>query len=108
MKFHEVGNYIAKTNHIFSTMIPLISESLFQKLSESQQQAVLEAAAEAVEWEWNEFEEADAHALSEMEASGIEVTELTDRDAWIDACSSMQDSYAADYEAEDLLAMLRK
>lgn len=108
MKFHEVGNYIAKTNHIFSTMIPLISEKAFSKLSESQQKAVLEAAVEAVAWEWEHFESADAKALEEMAAAGIEVNELADRDAWIEACSGMQDSYAADYAAEDLLALLRK
>lgn len=108
MKFYEVGNYIAKTNHIFSTMIPLVSEKVYSKLSDNQQKALMEAAAEAVDWEWEHFETADAHALNEMAAAGIEVTELTDREAWESACAAMQDSYASANNAADLLDMLRK
>ena len=108
MKFHEVGKYIAKTNHIFSTMIPICSEKVFSSLSEDQQAAVLEASKEAAEWQWENFETADEHALEEMEAAGIEVNELTDRDDWMAACADMQDKYAADADAADLLELLRQ
>lgn len=108
MKFHEVGNYIAKTNHIFSTMIPIISEKVFSSLTEEQQAAVLEAAAEATDYEWETFTEADEHALKEMEASGVTVNELTDRDDWVAACAGLQDQYAEEANAQDLLAKLRQ
>ncbi len=108
MKFHEVGKYIAKTNHIFSTMIPIISEKVFSSLTVEQQTAVLEAAAEATEYEWEIFEEADVHALKEMEASGVEVSDLTDREDWVEACIGLQDQYAQEADAQDLLDLLRK
>lgn len=108
MKFHEVGHYICKTNHIFSTMIPIISEDVFSKLTKDQQDQVLEAAKEATDWEWENFDKADADALQAMADSGIQVTELTDRDAWVAACKDLQDKYAKDSNAEDLLAVLRQ
>lgn len=108
MKFHEVGNYIAKTNHIFSTMIPICSENVFSKLTEEQQQAVLEASKEAAEWQWENFEKADELALEEMAEAGIEVNELTDRDAWVEACKDMQDKYAEEADAADLMEILRQ
>ena len=108
MKFHEVGRYIALTNHIFSTMIPLISENVYSKLSEDQKNAVMEAAAEATDWEWENFEKADEEALKSMEESGIEVNELLDRENWVAACSDMQDSYAKDCNGTEMLKILRQ
>ena len=108
MKFHEVGKYIAKTNHIFSTMIPLIREDVFEKLNEEQKNAVLEAATEAVDWEWEAFTTADEEALKKMEDAGIEVNELTDRDDWVSACTDLQDEYATKCDGTDLLEILRQ
>lgn len=105
MKFHEVGKYIAVTNHIFSTQIPLISEDVYQKLTDEQKDILEQAMKEATDWEWEYFMDADAKALEEMEAEGIEIT-YPDRQEFMDACASMKEEYAEKYSAQDLLEKL--
>lgn len=107
MKFHEVGKYIAVTNHIFSTMIPIINESVFQELTKEQQDILTEAMKEAEDWEWEHFESANQEALEKMEESGVEVT-YPDQNELKEACTSMQSEYADKYDAHDLLTELSK
>lgn len=49
MKFYEVTNYLAETNHQHSVVGFLISESAFQSLSKSAQDAVIQAAKETID-----------------------------------------------------------
>lgn len=107
MKFQEVGKYIAVTNHIFSTQIPVINEDVYQGLTDEQKKVLDDAMKEATDWEWEHFEEADAEALKAMEDGGVEVTH-PDRQEFMDACASMKESYAAEHQAEDLYEILNK
>ncbi|HIY19722.1 MAG TPA: TRAP transporter substrate-binding protein [Candidatus Blautia avistercoris] len=105
MKFYEVGKYIAVTNHIFSSQIPVINEDVYQGLTEEQREILDQAMSEATDWEWEYFMEADAEALKEMEAEGIEIT-YPERQEFMDACASMKEEYAEKYDAKDLLEKL--
>lgn len=107
MKFHEVGKYIAVTNHIFSTNVLIISEKTYQKLSDDQKKAVAAAAETATAYQWDGFITADEEALKAMEAAGIKVNELN-RDDFKAACESMQAKYAKDLNAADLLDLIKK
>jgi len=49
MKFYEVANYIAETNHQHSVVGFLISEKAFQSLSKAAQEVVLQAARETMD-----------------------------------------------------------
>jgi tripartite ATP-independent transporter DctP family solute receptor len=49
MKFYEVANYIAETNHQHSVVGFLISEKTFQLLSKAAQEVVLQAARETMD-----------------------------------------------------------
>lgn len=105
MKFHEVGQYIAKTNHIFSCMIPIINEKVYEGLTDAEKAAVNEAMSETTDWQWEAFAQSDEHALRAMIDAGITLTE-PDIAPFMEACKPMQEKYAADYQAEDLLALL--
>lgn len=105
MKFHEVGNYIAVTNHIFSSQIPIINESVYEGLTDTQREILDEAMQEATDWEWEHFISGDAEALEEMEAEGVEIT-YPDRQEFMDACADMKSEYAEKYNAQDLYAKL--
>jgi tripartite ATP-independent transporter DctP family solute receptor len=107
MKFHEVGKYIAKTNHIFSTMIPIINEDVFQSLTPDQQKVLQEAVDETTDWQWDAFRAADEHALQAMGEAGVEINEI-DQAPLAEACAEMQMKYATDYNAVELLEMLKK
>lgn len=47
-KYYEVQKYLSMTNHLYGFVTMLISEPVFSKLSESQQQLVLSAGKEAM------------------------------------------------------------
>lgn len=49
MKFYEVANYIAETNHQHSVVGFLISEKVFQSLSKAAQEVILQAARETMD-----------------------------------------------------------
>jgi C4-dicarboxylate-binding protein DctP len=49
MKFYEVANYIAETNHQHSVVGFLISDKVFQGLSKSAQEAIVQAARETMD-----------------------------------------------------------
>ena len=105
-KFHEVGKYITKTNHIFSTMCPLINEAKFQSLPDDIQEAILEAIKEATDFEWELFIESDAKAMQAMIDSGCILTEI-DREPLREACESVHEKYEKEYDASELLEKLK-
>ena len=105
-KFHEVGKYITRTNHIFSTMCPLINEAKFQSLSPDIQEAILEAMVEATDFEWELFIESDAKAMQAMVDAGCILTEI-DREPLSKACESVHAKYETEYNASELLAKLK-
>jgi TRAP-type C4-dicarboxylate transport system substrate-binding protein len=49
MKFFEVSNYLAETNHQHSVVGFLISEKVFQSLSKAAQEAIVQAAKETMD-----------------------------------------------------------
>lgn len=49
MKFYEVSNYIAETNHQHSVVGFLISDKVFQSLSKASQDAIVQAARETLD-----------------------------------------------------------
>lgn len=106
-KFHEVGKYIVRTNHIFSTMCPLINEKKFKSLPEDVQQIMIDTMKEATDYEWEKFLEADEAALQAMVDSGCELNEI-DRQPLMDACASVQDKYVEELNAQEFMDSIQK
>lgn len=95
MKFHEVGKYIARTNHIFTTVVPLVSNKYWASLDAETQAIIDEAWAEAAAWEWDVFEEANEKSLGKMADAGIEVNDI-DRASLREACTKVYDEFSKD------------
>jgi tripartite ATP-independent transporter DctP family solute receptor len=78
MKFDEVQKYVTNIRYIFSIEPLIISEALFESLSEEEQQQVL-AAGEAATQASSEFLKAEeAKIRDELVARGMEITEPAD------------------------------
>lgn len=107
MKFYEVGKYIAETNHIFTTVVPICSNSYWDGLSPEAQSVLSEAMAEVTEWEWPAFDEANEAALTAMAEEGIEINEI-DRAELQEACLGVYDEIAESKNCTDLLDMILK
>lgn len=76
----EVNRYYTYTQHVYAVSAMAVSDVIWQQLSPEQQDAVLRAAAEAQEWEIQATRNQITEYLSEMEANGVTVHELTDEE----------------------------
>ncbi len=81
MRFNEVQKYITDWRYIFSIEPLLISESLFQSLSEEDQQIVLEAGKAATEFSAQFLREKEAEIKQHLVDEGMEITEPADGEA---------------------------
>lgn len=73
-KFHEVQKYVAYTNHQYAIVYLVISDKVFNSLSEDQKKAILEAAQEAQKYE-SELTENNMKTIEEdMKKAGVTFT----------------------------------
>ncbi|MBS8225713.1 TRAP transporter substrate-binding protein [Vannielia litorea] len=74
--FNEVQSHVNLTEHVRSWIYLTIAESTWQKLSEADQTAVLEAAAKAQAYERELFEQSVADDRAYLEANGMTFVEV--------------------------------
>jgi TRAP-type transport system periplasmic protein len=79
--FNEVQDYVNLTEHVRSWIYLTISEMTWNELSEEDQQAVMEAAARAQEYERGLFLEEEQNLRAELEQRGMEFVEV-DKEAF--------------------------
>ena len=80
MKFYEVQDYLAVTNHVYNPFVFLISQSFWDKLSPEEKE-IFQAAADAGRDEERRLvREQNESLLADLEAYGMEVTYLSDSD----------------------------
>lgn len=81
MQFDEVQTHITNLRHIFSIEPLVISESLFQSLSEEEQQAVLAAGEAATEASAEYLREQEAEIKATLQERGMIITDPVDEEA---------------------------
>jgi tripartite ATP-independent transporter DctP family solute receptor len=79
--FHEVQDYVNLTEHVHSWIYLTISELTWSNLSPEDQEAVLEAARRAQEYERGLFVEEEEKLAEELKAEGMEFVEV-DKEAF--------------------------
>lgn len=75
-KIHEVQKYISLTGHKYESTPVLASKVVFDGLSKADQQAVLDAAAEAGKLNREMSQKSDTELRGKMEAAGIKFNEV--------------------------------
>lgn len=92
--FYEVCSDVSVINHLYSPNPFMISESLFQSLSEEQQGILQEAAQKAAADQRQWLEEGEADTLAQLEEKGMHINypEISAFQAAVDA-SGLYDSY---------------
>lgn len=76
--YADVTAYLSLTRHTYSAIHLLMSERSFDRLSESQQEAVMAAGRDAVEAQRARVAELNAQVLADLEAAGMEINEIED------------------------------
>lgn len=101
MKWYEPSKYLMLTEHSIGMRPIVISESSLEGLSEADQQALREvseeAAAKAVQYERDD----EQAAFEELQALGITLVELNDKQEWIDATAPIRENFAAEHPGMD-------
>lgn len=104
LKFYEVAPNITLTKHAITVRPVVMSGKTFRKLPEDLQAIVLEAGAYGRELESRQ----DGEKLQEMlDAGQITVTEFEGRDQLLDLVVPVQDAYAEELGATELLEAIR-
>lgn len=78
MKFYEVQNYITDLHYLFSIEPLVVSEALFESLSEDEQKQVLEAGQEATKFSAEFLRTEEAKIREDLVKRGMQITEPAD------------------------------
>ena len=92
-KFYEVAPNYALTGHTYSPSIILMSEMVWNNLSEEDQAILMEAAAETEEYNKATIEELDNQLLEEIKAAGANVIEIEDKTPFVEATAAVTAEY---------------
>ena len=107
-KFFEVAPHITLTQHSITVRPIVFSGKSFRKLPKDLQDAVLKAGKDAGKYGRKLESEQDSEKLQQMEDAGqIQVHEFADRDKLLELVLPVQDAYAAELGAEELLNAIR-
>ncbi len=108
-KFFEVAPHVTLTQHSITVRPILFSGKSFAKLSPEMQEVVLRAGKEAGEYGRELESRQDGEKLKQMEAAKqIQVHPFAERAKLLDLVIPVQDSYAKELGAEDLLQAIRE
>ncbi len=98
--FFEVAPYMLLDQHTLGCAEVIITEDAWNKLSDSQKAAFVEAGKYASEFNAGLSADIEAECVAELEAAGVTFVEVADKQALKDACADLIASYTADYQTE--------
>ena len=104
MKFYEVGPHISLTQHAITVRPIGFSNATFERLSEAEQNCVLEAGKIAGKFGRDIESSQDAEKLKAMEDKGLLTTHVfTERDKLLELAAPVKKAYAEELGASDVL-----
>ena len=107
-KFFEVAPNVTLTEHSITVRPIIFSNKKFVTLPEDLQAAILKAGKEAGDYGRELESREDGEKLKQMaDAGDIEVQEFADREKLLELVIPVQDEYAKELGAEELLAAIR-
>ena len=95
--FPEVSPYLMLDGHTLGAIQIVITDNAWAKLTEEQQNAILEAGKATQEYNAQIAEAAEAEVLEGLKADGYTVIEVEDKAPWAEACSAVNGPYVAAY-----------
>lgn len=94
--FQEVAPYLILDGHTLGAIQVIITDEAWDKLTEEQQNILMEAGKAASEFNRKISEEAENKVLDELKAQGTNVIEVPDITPWQDACKDIIESSTKD------------
>lgn len=97
-KHYEVAPYLILDEHQRVPEVLMISKIIWDKLSEEDQQLILQAAKDSVSFQREEWEKYEKESEDAVKAAGSTITEVADSNAWKEAVKPVIDIYRAQYQ----------
>lgn len=94
--FPEVANNLILDGHTLGAVQAVITDNAWNKLTENQQAAVMEAAADTQAFNADLSETAENKVLDELKSSGCNVVDVPDKTPWQEACAKVISENTAD------------
>lgn len=94
--FHEVAPNLILDGHTLGAIQVIITDEAWDKLTEEQQNILVEAGEYASEFNKKVSEETENKVLDELKAEGVNVIEVNDITPWKEACKDIISSYTED------------
>ncbi|MFZ7101716.1 MAG: TRAP transporter substrate-binding protein [Peptococcaceae bacterium] len=104
-KFYEVQDYLAMTGHFYAPAPLLISQALWDKLSDDEKDIFQQTANDATTIERNMIADMDSQLLDEFKSLGMEVTE-PDKAEWQEAMAPVYEKWQ-DKIGKDLIEQVK-
>jgi TRAP-type transport system periplasmic protein len=98
-KFYEVQNYLTLSSHVYSNNVIFASRAFWDRLTEEQQDAIREAVARATEHQRTLSIAADKELLDSL-AEHMEINEIEDRAAFVEATQSVYEKFSDQFPPE--------
>lgn len=87
--FPEVANNLILDGHTLGAVQAVITDNAWNKLTENQQAAVMEAAADTQAFNADLSETAENKVLDELKSSGCNVVDVPDKTPWQETCAKV-------------------
>ena len=87
--FPEVANNLILDGHTLGAVQAVITDNAWNKLTEKQQAAIMEAAADTQAFNADLSETAENKVLDELKSSGCNVVDVPDKTPWQEACAKV-------------------
>ena len=87
--FPEVANNLILDGHTLGAVQAVITDNAWSKLTENQQAAIMEAAADTQDFNANLSETEENKVLDDLKSSGCNVVDVPDKAPWQEACAKV-------------------
>lgn len=81
-KFDQVQKYLSLTGHVYSPGMYLMNKAAFEKLSDADKKAFIEAAKEGVKANRARIDADEKNAVADLRAKGMQIVEKVDKSAF--------------------------
>jgi len=105
-KFFEVQKYLTLSGHVYSNNVVFLSRKFWDQLPADIQAGMREAVAEGAVHIRKESIKADKELVAKLQAAGMVVNEIKDREPFVEATKSVYDQFA-DIFPPDLVKRIR-
>ncbi|MCF3933269.1 TRAP transporter substrate-binding protein [Acuticoccus sp. M5D2P5] len=92
-KEYEVTDVLSLTQHFLSPNLLVVDNNWFTSLPEDLQEIVLQAGKDAQDYAFEAESKANAETLDQLKAQGMDVVEVEDVSAFVEAAKPIHDAY---------------